>query len=311
MTDTAYVIRNYRPEDFDNYVLLCQESKELGPSGHTASPAVVRKWLNWPYYHPEKDLFLLEIAGEFSGGIDLRPEPEINRIIIRCWVKPDHRRRGYGKALFDCASQRAAELGIRCIHINVPGNSSVARTVLSRYGFKPIRRYLELILDMSRARVSSREIDSASRECRCLESGEEKGLARVQNLAFEGHWGYQPNTPETITFYTGLGAPDTENIILCCEEDKIVGYYWIELVPGRKPDQGLAGEIHMIGTDPNYQGKGIGKKVLLAGLAYLREKGIKSAYLSVDSENLSALALYESVGFELYRKTLWYEKQVS
>ena len=36
-----------------------------------------------------------------------------------------------------------------------------------------------------------------------------------------------------------------------------------------------------------------------------------TAFLSVDSENQSALSLYDSIGFELHRKTLWYEKKVS
>ena len=308
MTETGYTIRNYRPEDFEKYVILCQDSGELGPSGHKALPAMVRKWLNWPHYLPEKDLFLLEIDDELIGGIDLRPEPLINRVIIRCWVKPDCRRKGYGKALFERATTRAEELGIKCIHINVPGNNSVARTVLSRYGFKPIRRYLELKLDISR--VDAREIEQASRECRCLADGEETELTRIQNTAFEGHWGYHPNTPETIAYYTRLGDPGTENILISCEQDRIIGYCWVEISSSGE-DQELIGEIHMIGADPDYQGKGIGRKVLLAGLSYLRDKSVNTAFLSVDSENQSALLLYESVGFELYRKTLWYEKQVT
>ena len=309
MTDTGYILRNYRPDDFDKYILLCQESKELGPSGHPASPTMVHKWLNWPYYSPEKDLFLLEMDGGLIGGLDLRPEPDISRVIIRCWIRPEYRRKGLGKKLFECASQRAKALGVEYLHLNIPGNNNVARIVLSRYGFKPIRRYLDLKLDMSK--VDGQEIEDASRECRCLESGEEKELARIQNLAFDGHWGYHPNTPETIAYYTQLSESTTENIIISCEEDKIIGYCWVEIVPGDEQSDGPAGEIHMIGADPDYQGKGIGKKVLLAGLAYLRRKGIMTAYLSVDSENQSALTLYDSVGFELHRKTLWYEKKVS
>jgi mycothiol synthase len=172
-----------------------------------------------------------------------------------------------------------------------------------------MRRYLELKLDISR--ISERGIINALKECRCLENGEEEELARVQNLAFEGHWGYHPNTPETIAFYTRLGNPGTENVILSCEDNKITGYCWLEILPGSDSVGESVGEIHMIGTIPEYRGKGIGKKVLLAGLSYLQDRGVTTAYLSVDSENVSAIALYESVGFELYRKTLWYEKQVS
>lgn len=309
MTVTGFTIRNYRPEDFKKYVILCQESRELGPTGHLPLATTVEKWLNWPYYNPEKDLFLLEFEGELIGGLDLRPEPDISRIIIRCWVRPSFRRKGLGKRLFEHATQRAVEMGIKCVHINVPGKNDVARIVLARYGFKPIRRYFDLRLDISK--IKNNDIHNASQDCRCLKSGEERELARIQNLAFEGHWGYHPNTPETIAFYTRIGDLSTENIILACEEDKIIGYCWVEIIPGNSPDEQPAGEIHMIGADPDYQGKGIGKKVLMAGLDYLRRMGITTAFLSVDSENKSALSLYESIGFELYRKTLWYEKVVS
>jgi mycothiol synthase len=66
----------------------------------------------------------------------------------------------------------------------------------------------------------------------------------------------------------------------------------------------------MIGTDPDYRGKGLGRKVLLAGLAHLRNKGIQVAELTVDSENKVAYALYQSIGFEVQTSSLWYEKAV-
>jgi mycothiol synthase len=309
MADTGYIIRNYRPEDFDRYVLLCREAQELRPSRHAATPEIVRKWLAWPHYNPESDLFLLEKDGELIGGMDLRPEPDIGRVVFRCWIHPQHRRNGLGKQLFECSIQHTLDLGIGCIHVNVPGNNNVARTVLSRHGFRPIRRFLELKLDL--ALIDRKELEEVSHECRCLKNGQEEELARVQNLAFDGQWGYHPNTPETISFYTRLGDNATDNIILSFEEDKIISYCWVEIISGSELDDETAGEIHMIGSDPEYQGRGIGKKVLLAGLAYLKDKGIRTTYLSVDSENQSALTLYYSVGFELHRKTIWYEKRVS
>jgi ribosomal protein S18 acetylase RimI-like enzyme len=48
--------------------------------------------------------------------------------------------------------------------------------------------------------------------------------------------------------------------------------------------------------------------VLLAGLAYLKSKGLQAAELIVDSENKAACALYRSVGFEVQTSSLWYEK---
>jgi len=67
----------------------------------------------------------------------------------------------------------------------------------------------------------------------------------------------------------------------------------------------------MIGTDPDYRGRGVGKRVLLAGLAHLKSKGIRVAELTMDSENKAARALYRSAGFEVRASSLWYEKPLN
>jgi mycothiol synthase len=64
----------------------------------------------------------------------------------------------------------------------------------------------------------------------------------------------------------------------------------------------------MLGVDPDYRGRGIGKRALLAGLAHLKSKGIQVAGLTVDSQNAVAYALYESCGFQFSSAGAWYEK---
>jgi mycothiol synthase len=307
MTDTAYIIRNYHPEDFDNYVRLCQATGVLAPSGHPADPPTVSQWLQWPHYSPEKDLFLAEYDGEVVGGLDLRPEPSIGRIILRCWVSPQHRKKGLARQLCHRAVARARELGIRFIHVNVPEEDKTVRRILSRSGFKPVRQYLELKLDI--AALNHREADRAAGECRCLEPGDEDTLADLQNRAFAGQWGYNPNTTATITYFTRLGGQSPEKVVLACDGYKIMGYCWVEVWPGIKDGDSPRGIIHMLGADPDSRAKGIGKKALLAGLSYLKNKGVKAVSLSADSENRPASALYRSVGFKLHRKTLWYERE--
>jgi len=46
----------------------------------------------------------------------------------------------------------------------------------------------------------------------------------------------------------------------------------------------------------------------LAGLSYLKSKGLRVAQLTVDSENKAANTLYRSVGFKTCDSSLWYEK---
>jgi ribosomal protein S18 acetylase RimI-like enzyme len=63
----------------------------------------------------------------------------------------------------------------------------------------------------------------------------------------------------------------------------------------------------MIGVDPEYQRRGVGKQLLLEGVSYLKGKGIHLVDLTVDSENHAAIILYKSVGFKHRTSTLWYE----
>jgi mycothiol synthase len=67
----------------------------------------------------------------------------------------------------------------------------------------------------------------------------------------------------------------------------------------------------MLGVDPDHRGKGIAKRVLLAGLAHLKNRGSQVIELTVDSENEAACALYQSTGFKVGTSSLWYEKIVS
>jgi ribosomal protein S18 acetylase RimI-like enzyme len=67
----------------------------------------------------------------------------------------------------------------------------------------------------------------------------------------------------------------------------------------------------MMGVDPDYRQQEIGRVILLNGLQDLKSRGIDIVELTVDSENPAACSLYESVGFEVYVRTHWYEKLVT
>ena len=67
----------------------------------------------------------------------------------------------------------------------------------------------------------------------------------------------------------------------------------------------------MLGVDPDYRGKGTGKRVLVAGLARLKSKSLQVAELTVDSENKAACALYNSVGFKVQTCSFWYERVIN
>jgi ribosomal protein S18 acetylase RimI-like enzyme len=67
----------------------------------------------------------------------------------------------------------------------------------------------------------------------------------------------------------------------------------------------------MLGVNPDYRQQEIGKAILLNGLEDLKRRGVEIVELTVDSENLAACSLYESVGFAVYAKTEWYERMIT
>jgi ribosomal-protein-alanine N-acetyltransferase len=73
---------------------------------------------------------------------------------------------------------------------------------------------------------------------------------------------------------------------------RLVGYAGISRL-GRTPP--FEYEVHTIGVDPDYQGRGIGRRLLDELLAFADGGGV---YLEVRTDNDAAIALYRSSGFE-------------
>jgi len=309
MSNSPYTIRNYQPADFNKYVLLHTEAEKLEPTGCCVSPQVVAEQLGRPNYSPDQDLFIVEIDGDIVGYMDVKPELTIGRVILDCWVHPEHRRRGLATKLLGYATNRTKELGAKVAHIDIMEDNVVAGRVLCRLGFNLVRRFLKL--RMSIADVCWADINQAALGCRCLQHGEEDKLTQIQNRAFTGTWGYNPNTVEEITYETNLSNCFPEDVVLACDGDKVVGYCWTRIAcKGGVPSE-RKGQIFMLGLDPDYRGKGIGKKILLAGLAHLKSRSLQVVELTVDSENKAACALYKSIGFKVRASSFWYEKVIN
>ena len=74
-------------------------------------------------------------------------------------------------------------------------------------------------------------------------------------------------------------------------DDMLVGYAGISRL-GRKPP--FEYEVHTIGVDAAYQGRGIGRR-MLDELLRFADGGV--VYLEVRTDNEAALGLYDSAGF--------------
>lgn len=77
------------------------------------------------------------------------------------------------------------------------------------------------------------------------------------------------------------------------------------------PDKvNAVGLFEPLGTHPDWHRKGLGKAVLGEGLRRLKARGMTSAVVCVEHDNLAAQKLYGAVGFEAVSKIYTYSKDV-
>ena len=309
MSSGSLGIRAYSDDDFEGYLKLHAESEQLDPSGRYVSAQKLSDDLRRPNFWPQTDLWIADLNGILVGCLGVTLEPGIGRALLEGCVHPLRRRKGIATALFAVARQRIRAAGIKSAHISVRETNAAAKNLLNRLEFTFIRYFFEMRLAINRARLPTIRADTTT--SRRLEQDEANLLTEIQNRCFADTWGFNPNTEEEIAYRLNMHGRSPQDVILTYMGDHPIGYCWTiinaEENAGRKKQKGL---IHMLGVDPDYRQQEIGKAILHNGLEDLKAKGIDIVELTVDSENPAACSLYESVGFEIYAKTEWYERVV-
>jgi mycothiol synthase len=309
MNKYDFKIRNYRPSDFDDYMRLHIEASSLDQSGRRISKKRLTEELEHPSFFPEKNLFVAEHGGNIIGYAAVFLESVIKRALLDCLIHPMHRKKGIAAELFHHSIRHAKLAGSRVVQICVKETNLAAKHMASRLGLEFIRYFVELRLDLNDAQLP--DVKPGEYIIRALGHGEVDKLTEVQNKAFADSWGFNPNTRDEIVYRINSSGCSPENILMAFLGDRPVGYCWTRKNVEDNPAPGeFKGNIHMLGVDPDFRRKGIGRNVLLAGLSYLSSNGVTVVELTADGEDLKALALYGSVGFEVYSRSEWYEKKL-
>ena len=138
---------------------------------------------------------------------------------------------------------------------------------------------------------------------RTFEPGrDEAAWLEVNNRAFvddpdQGGW-----TPATLAGRVAEAWFDPSGFLLAFDDRGLAGFCWTKVHPGALPhDPEPLGEIYVIGVDPDRQGTGLGRALVLGGLASLHDRGIRVGMLFVAAGNAPAVSLYRALGFRVTR----------
>jgi mycothiol synthase len=222
---------------------------------------------------------------------------------------PARLERPLGLALVDAALSWLAARGgghLFMWHRTRSGDSGFLEEVARARGLVPIRRLLELEVDLPLDDERSRSAALALRPFR--PGTDEDAWLRVNNRAFAAH-------PEQggwdRAMLEGREAQrwfDPGGFLLYEEEGVLLGSCWTKVHDDLDPP---AGEIYVISVDPDAGGRGLGRALTVAGLAWLADQGLRVGMLYVEGDNAAALGLYRSLGFEEVSVLTAYEGDVA
>ena len=231
---------------------------------------------------------------DLEGGLDAG-RPATGELVVH----PEWRRRGLGTALLREMISRAGPDGLQ---VWAHGRLPAAVVLAERRGLHQVRELRQMHRPLTGAEVEVPPETGVPDDLRLrsFRVGEDEAeWLRVNALAFAGYPEQGGWTAEDLRDREQAPWFDPVGFLLLEPVDRpgtIAGYHWTKQHV-REGGPAL-GEVHVVGLDPAYQGRGLGRLLTLAGLRYLRSRGLTEVMLYVDGDNAPALATYGRLGFE-------------
>jgi mycothiol synthase len=97
---------------------------------------------------------------------------------------------------------------------------------------------------------------------------------------------------------------DPDGLFIATDADgRLLGFHWTKVHSDEQPP---IGEVYVVAIDPDVQGKGLGRFLTLAGLHYLRNRGLGTVLLYTEADNTAAVHTYERLGFQQFHVDVAY-----
>ena len=207
-------------------------------------------------------------------------------------VDPDARGRGHGTVLLEQLLSQSAGGLLVWAH----GDHPAARALARSHALEAVRELLHLRRAVDGQSDGKREVENGAANTgdhalRGFRVGvDEEEWLSLNARAFASH--PEQGRVSRADLDALLDEPwfDAGDFLLLHDGGRLAGFCWLKV-------DGSEGEFYVVGVDPDHQGEGLGRRLAVAGLDRLRERGIRSAHLYVEGDNTAAVRLYRSLGF--------------
>ena len=205
-------------------------------------------------------------------------------------VKPSERRKGHFNELFNRAKVTMKHQGFKNVLLNAPATSNAAKAFVNTVG--AIYKFTEHQMHWQTQSLDDsdgftlRHATIRDADMRVKLDVEAFGVPEEDARAMESR----------------IDSDEDTDMLMIAVEDKTIGKVRVKREDGESWIYGFC-------ILPEYQGKGIGRKVLREVVKGQSELGY-SVHLEVETKNAHALKLYESVGFKAVHAQDYYAYQM-
>ena len=321
ITRTSFEARTYRgDEDLQPLVDLMNAADEIDKLQENTDVDSMRLWVHQPGRDLERDIRIWEDEqGRVVAAamIHIRPDETTAGGYFHAQVHPDVRESGIEDDIFEWAVERAREAGRE---LGMPAdlrafsdkNGVYYNRHLERLGFKPVRYFFKMRRPLDQPIAEPQFPDGYTQR---HVASEEDIVRWIEcfNESFIDHFDFHPATLERRKHRMSGSTYRADGDLIALAPDGTFAAFCLCTIDSEhnKRNNINEGWIDILGTRRGHRKIGLGKAMLLTGLRKLKADGVDVAVLGVDAENpTGALGLYESVGFEVERTGVAYQKEV-
>jgi mycothiol synthase len=315
---TGYSLRAASLEDASRITELVNEVsvEEIGIPW--TSVEETRDDLTAPGRGADDDVLLVADDGALAGYLWLWADAEpFTEVAQFAYVRPALWGRGLNAWLLRLGEERALDK----IHRPVPvppiflrvsrwATNEAAGRLFTSLGYRYARTFHEMRRELD-APVPAPQVPDRTAIRAFDPERDARAVYATLRDAFAGHWGgtFEPFDQWVHQHIEGVSSGfDSALWYVALDHNEVVGVVCCRASSPRSPD---AAHVSTLGVRPEWQGRGIGRALLLTAFRELQHRGIAAVDLGVDSQNQTgATRLYEGVGMQTVRRAEWWEKEL-
>jgi mycothiol synthase len=294
--------------DFDRLADIGRASAERVGDAVSFRHADLTAMLHWPRLGPE-GLWGIRDEGVLIGLVRyLRYlDAGLPHVLGLITIDPEFRGDDVGDWAYQQILERARQDGAQAIDAIIDSRDKEAMGFIGRRGFDRLVTLWTLAADSNFAPAEAPRVPSGYR-LREYRPGEDTSLLTdLYNRTFDRHMTFCPaSTEETRAIETTPYFDPRLAALLETEEGTVVGYSRCTLRADVKDAW-----IDVLGVLPEYQGRGLGRYLLVWSMYTLAQARPKVIQLVVEGANDTARALYDSEGFMVLRTRTRYRKMLT